>query len=864
MLNKGRKTAFTASLVAMAWASCSQAQAQTTTAPADGTAAAEPAAEAIVVSGYRLQNQRSISAKRNADTISEFVTADDAGQNPDYNIADALRRVPGVSAVFDEDEGRYAAVRGLNPDYTLVTFNGLQLASSDQASRRVLIEQVPASAVARMEVVKSLTPAHDGNAIGGLVDLQTRSAFDTNGTYLAGQALVGYYDSNNVPGKGAPSYRADATLTTRFGPDDVFGIMLTGSYMERTRDQERLIIASNSYFTASGVAATDPLNQDVTSVPNGGLFLNYALNSKRWGGSGALEYKPDGNFYASLYYGRYTQDDDETRYSVTLTPASTPVITGPNTGSVATASATINTSQFVISKPVDVAQARIEWDNDQTSIKLGGSLSQSRWDEIGPGASFSSGNRSQIGYSYDTTGVPTYSFNDPAYFSNTANYNFTSASSSDFNVREQVRAVKGDVRHSLDSMWQIGAGAAYKSAERTVDREAPSWTSSTPRTLDQFDRTESYTPPYGTAPLPMVDRELFWDYLYGNPGAFTQAQRGNSALTGDYRFKEDVTAIYGLVEARGDRFHFIGGGRYEWTDVNVDRYALVNGIIDPVADANDYGDFLPSALISYDLTPAFKLRAAYSRSLGRPNQTDLAGGETRTETAGIVNVSRPNPTLKPRRADNFDISAEYYFAGNSGILSAGVFHKNIKDEIFRGVTQVVDGPLTYVFSEPQNLESAKLTGLELSAVMNSLPFLPPALSGLGVSVNYTIIKTDAAIVMANGTRRDVDQLIDQPKHMFNASVFYKDSWFEGRVSYSRPGVSYQALSTASPLQDLLYQPFNQLDAQIRIKLTDQVQFVAEGRNLLGESRDTRYAVYDEVREINQHGRGFWAGLSFRY
>lgn len=863
MLNNRRKLAVTASLLAVGWSSLVQAQ---TAGSAQASTSVETDGGDIVITGYRLQNQRSIAAKRNADTISEFVTSDDAGQNPDYNIADALRRVPGVSAVFDEDEGRYAAVRGLSPDYTLVTFNGLQLASSDQNSRRVLIEQVPASAIARMQVVKSLTPAYDGNAIGGLVDLQTRSAFDSTGTYLAGQALLGHYDSNNVPGKGQPSYRADATLSTRFGPDGAFGIMLTGSYMERTRDQERLIIASNSYYTANGVAATDPLNQDVISVPNGGLFLNYALNSKRWGGAGTLEYKPDSNFYASLYYGRYTQDDDETRYSVTLTPVSTPDISGPTAGSVASASATINTSQFVISKPVDTAQARLEWKNDQTKVNLAGSFSQSRWDEIGPGASFASGAQPQIGYSYDRSGVPTYTFNDPTYFSNPANYTFTSATSSDFNVREQVRALKGDLRQDIgDSIWQIGVGAAYKSVKRTVDREAPSWSrNGAALTLDEFARTEGYIPPYGTAPLPLLDREKFWDYLYDTPGAFTQAQRGNSGLSGDYHFQEDVTAAYALVEARGDRFHFVGGGRYEWTDVNVDRNAVVGGVINPVADANDYGDFLPSAMLSYDVTPVFKLRAAYSKSLGRPNQTDLAGGETQTETAGIVSISRPNPTLKPRRANSFDLSAEYYFAGNNGILSAGLFHKNIKDEIFRGTTQVVDGSLTYVISEPQNLESAKLTGLELSVVMNSLPFLPDALSGLGLSMNYTIIDTNAAIVMSDGTRRDVNQLIDQPKHMFNASLFYKDSWFEGRVSYSRPGLSYQALSTGSPLQDIVYQPFNQLDAQIRIKVTDQVQFIAEGRNLLGESRDSLYGYYNEVREINQHGRGFWAGISFRY
>jgi len=642
--------------------------------------------------------------------------------------------------------------------------------------------------------------------------------------------------------------------------------MLTGSYMERTRDQERIIVPSIGYYTASGAVSANPLTDAVTGVPAGAMFLNYALLSKRWGGAGTLEFKPHDDFYASVYYGRYTQDDDETRYGVTLTPSGTPTLTGPTTGRVAAASASVSTSQFVISKPVDTAQARMMWKNEHSQLDLNASYSQARWDETGPGATFVSGVRPGIGYTYDAAGVPRFTFNDPAVFSNTGNYAFTSASSTDFNVRERVKALKGDFRQQLgDSIWSLGLGGAFKSVERTVDRETPAWTrSGMGLTLDQFDRPEGYVPPFATAPMPLLDRTQFWDFLYGTPGAFTQAPRGNGALSGDYRFKEDVAAGYALIEARGDRFRLVAGGRYEKTDVTVDRYAVVNGTISPVHDTNDYGDFLPSAVFSYDVTPSLKVRAAYSKAIGRPNQTDLAGGETRTETAGIVSVSRPNPTLKPRRADNFDLSAEYYFDGNNGLISAGVFHKNIKDEIFRGTSQIVDGPLTTIVSEPQNLESAKLTGVEFNIVMNSFPFLPPALSGLGASVNYTYIHTDAAIVMANGARREINQLLEQPKHMLNASLFYKDRWFDGRISYSRPGVSYQAISTASPLQDITYKPFNQVDAQVRFKLSDQVQLVAEGRNLLGESRDSIYAYYGEVREINAHGRGFWAGISFRY
>ena len=62
----------------------------------------------------------------------------------------------------------------------------------------------------------------------------------------------------------------------------------------------------------------------------------------------------------------------------------------------------------------------------------------------------------------------------------------------------------------------------------------------------------------------------------------------------------------------------------------------------------------------------------------------------------------------------------------------------------------------------------------------------------------------------------------------------------------------------------MYEPFNQLDLQLRLDLNDRLRLIAEGRNLLGESRDTFRPFYNEVREINQHGRGYWVGVSYRY
>ena len=55
--------------------------------------------EVIQVTGFRGSLIGSINQKRFADTVSEQLTSDDLGSLPDVSMADALTRLPGISAV---------------------------------------------------------------------------------------------------------------------------------------------------------------------------------------------------------------------------------------------------------------------------------------------------------------------------------------------------------------------------------------------------------------------------------------------------------------------------------------------------------------------------------------------------------------------------------------------------------------------------------------------------------------------------------------------------------------------------------------------------------------------------------------------
>ena len=131
----------------------------------------------IVVMGDRLRGQaRALNQQKTAGNIGNIISADQVGRFPDQNIGEALRRVPGITMQNDQGEARDIIIRGLAPQLNAVTLNGTRIPSAEGDNRRVQMDLIPADMIQTMEVSKTLTPDMDADAIGGSVNLVTRSA----------------------------------------------------------------------------------------------------------------------------------------------------------------------------------------------------------------------------------------------------------------------------------------------------------------------------------------------------------------------------------------------------------------------------------------------------------------------------------------------------------------------------------------------------------------------------------------------------------------------------------------------------------------------------------------------------------------
>lgn len=209
----------------------------------------------ITVVGARAEALGIVTQKRRTDGIADFLSEDEAGQLPDLNIAESLRRIPGVTAIFDEDRGRFVTVRGLNANLNYVAIDGLGVATTDEfggTGRKVNLEVIPSGAVGLLEVRKTFTPDIDGGAIGGFVDLHTRSAFKGRAPFIVAEGGLNLQTYQDVPngnsGKGpirSPvGGQFSVTYANRFGAAEQFGMVAAAHLSQDQRDESKNIQAA--------------------------------------------------------------------------------------------------------------------------------------------------------------------------------------------------------------------------------------------------------------------------------------------------------------------------------------------------------------------------------------------------------------------------------------------------------------------------------------------------------------------------------------------------------------------------------------------------------------------------------------------
>lgn len=886
-----------------------QARATDAASTAEGEAVAAPENE-VVVTGYRASQRSATKAKRDAAVILDAVSQDDVGRLPDLNIVEASRRITGVSVVGGADATKNrdiyqrATIRGLDPRYNLVTIDDIPLASPDWVYRGARLEMLPASLVSRIEAIKSVSAQYDPHALGGQINLVTKSAFDGRGDrFFVVNANGGYNDTTGklIRGGGA-SIRADATAATRFGAERQFGVVASVEY-QRLPSTARAELPGDSngagwtYFTENGARTAFPNLSTGFLVPVRNQDYFFENMRTRLSGNLKLEWRPDDRTALSLFGGYYHDTDTETRYEVLSQPNGAPTGVSHLGGRFATGFLQHGLTYQPVTRDTWLIDAKGRHDFGG-GVVLDTTLARSRaeyrelremikYDSNPRPGTASAGYLPGFGYAYGIVdGRPRLTMNDEGAANNPDSYRALYFRRIHRDLDSTVDFAKvnlGINATAQDRGLGLNLGGAVTRTDLSFDQRYRQYVSANAAGLAAIGtlsgivherRPATYLTP--GVPYWLIDRGKAWQRFDATRASFLDTNQTANNLADDFRDLETTRAGYAQALFRTDRFDVQAGVRYDRTTVVVDTNTPTTPGATAYAAARRttaYGYWLPSTLATYRLGDGMRLRAGVSKTIGRPDYNQYAA---RTSygigTDGILTINTGNPDLRPREAWNYDLSYEWYLGG-AGLLSVAGFVKDIRNEIFTSSEQ---GPPTVFQGDtyrnvfivtPRNSAKAHVRGLEIGYTQDHIPGLP----GLGYNTNVTLLSgsydqpVSAAGVAAGlpATRRTTG-LIQQPRYIANATLFYGTGPFEIRASYNRIGRALQSADGDTPTRDLYQEPRQQIDLQARYAIREGLELVGQVQNLTREPFVVRQGFRrDYVNYYFPVGRTVWLGLSWK-
>lgn len=284
---------------------------------------------------------RAIADQRDARAIETIISKELFGQVNDGNIATAMQRMPGLSADGNggDEIPRYINIRGVSAAYNSVQVDGARMPASGtgrganygNTGRGFALDDLPADAIEKIEIIKAPTPDMDGDGLGGAVNLVTKSALDYEGRVIT-YNIGGNY--NALRDDLFPN--AAGTFIDTFSLNDGrrLGVQLTASYYDtnegfdnRDKDYFPLITAApvNDYLNiVPQLAAFPDLRRAITGTesPLENLFYHedtefntFVIERERIGFSGNfdLELNERTSLFLKTVYNREEQYSDDRR-----------------------------------------------------------------------------------------------------------------------------------------------------------------------------------------------------------------------------------------------------------------------------------------------------------------------------------------------------------------------------------------------------------------------------------------------------------------------------------------------------------------------------------------------------------------------
>lgn len=218
--------------------------------------------EKIEVVGFKSSLIRSLNQKRFSDTVSEQISADDLGGLPDVSMADALTRLPGISAVRTGGQAAEINIRGLSGDFVFSTLNGREQVSTS-GSRSIEFDQYPSELISSAAVYKSPKASLIEGGVAGTVELKTASPLANDKQHTFNANVRGMYNNraNEVADADEFGHRLSFSYQGKF-LDDTLGLALGYARLYQPSVSTQFIGLANSREKDVDFRANDTDNLD--------------------------------------------------------------------------------------------------------------------------------------------------------------------------------------------------------------------------------------------------------------------------------------------------------------------------------------------------------------------------------------------------------------------------------------------------------------------------------------------------------------------------------------------------------------------------------------------------------------------------
>ena len=266
---------------------------------------AQPELQEIVVTGMRASLEKSLEIKKDASVVLDSINATELGRFPDSDVADSLEHLPGITiSRTTGGEGQKVNVRGLGPQYNIVTLNNRLLATDDDG-RDLAFDVLPSEVISGADVLKSAQASALEGSIGGTVNLRTASPFENPGFHAGAHAQEDYNSMSYLHGNKYSAYVENTVA------DQTIGFLLGGVYSDDHIRTDSLNAYTQDIYDAppsypfDGSSPSVPVAVTPCCITFGSIFDN----KKREALSGSLEWRPNETFRV-VADGLYTRLTD--------------------------------------------------------------------------------------------------------------------------------------------------------------------------------------------------------------------------------------------------------------------------------------------------------------------------------------------------------------------------------------------------------------------------------------------------------------------------------------------------------------------------------------------------------------------------